>query len=213
MNSEKVDEHIKRFSKWRAHPWHGLEIGPEAPKIVNAYVEITPFDSVKYEIDKINGYLKVDRPQMSSSLPPAVYGFIPKTLCSKRVAKYSKKTDVGDMDPLDICVLSERVINRAEVILRAKIIGVIKTIDENKADDKIIAVLKGDALWEKADDIEDIPKVLVQRLTHYFLTYKQVYGEENKVEIEGIGGSKDAYKLVEAAMKDYDDKFTSEETQ
>lgn len=209
MSLETNDICVRGFSKWRAHPWHGLEIGPEAPKIVNAYVEITPFDSVKYEIDKINGYLKVDRPQMSSSLPPAVYGFIPKTMCSKRVAKYSKKTDVGDLDPLDICVLSERVINRAEVILRAKVIGVIKTIDEGKADDKIVAVLKGDTLLDNANDINDIPKVLVQRLTHYFLTYKQIYGEENKVEIEGIGGSEDAYKLVEAAMKDYEDKFTS----
>ena len=68
------------FSRWRPHPWHGLDLGADAPRIVNAYIEITPSDGIKYEIDKETGYLKVDRPQMSSALPPALYGFIPTHL-------------------------------------------------------------------------------------------------------------------------------------
>src|SRR5262249_38058140 len=67
------------FSRWRPHPWHGLDIGPNAPRVVIAYIEITPFDMIKYEIDKASGYLMVDRPQRSSSHPPALYGFIPRT--------------------------------------------------------------------------------------------------------------------------------------
>jgi len=76
-----------KFSRWRPHPWHGLDIGPNAPRVVIAYIEITPFDMIKYEIDKDSGYLMVDRPQRSSSHPPALYGFIPRTYCSTRVAR------------------------------------------------------------------------------------------------------------------------------
>jgi hypothetical protein len=67
---------MKGFSAWRPYPWHGLPPGPDPPAIVNAYIETTPFDLVKYEIDKVTGYLCVDRPQATSSLPPSLYGFI-----------------------------------------------------------------------------------------------------------------------------------------
>ena len=63
-----MGSHVNLF---RPHPWHGLEVGPSAPEVVNAYIEITPFDLMKYEVDKISGYLRVDRPQRSSSQPPA----------------------------------------------------------------------------------------------------------------------------------------------
>src|SRR5690554_2246311 len=110
------------FYRWRPHPWHGLSVGPDSPRLVHAYIEITPFDSVKYEIDKETGYLRVDRPQRSSSQPPTLYGFIPRTYCGPRVAAMSDKATVGDKDPLDICVLSERPITRAEVLVNAKVI-------------------------------------------------------------------------------------------
>ena len=79
------------FSRWRPHPWHGLPVGPEAPKVVYAYIEITPYDTVKYEVDKESGYLRVDRPQRYSSQPPTLYGFIPQTYCAERVCKLSPK--------------------------------------------------------------------------------------------------------------------------
>ena len=100
------------FSRWRPHPWHGLDLGADAPRIVNAYIEITPFDMIKYEIDKVSGYLRVDRPQRSSSHPPALYGFIPTTYCGARIAKLAPGCERGDGDPLDICVISERPIER-----------------------------------------------------------------------------------------------------
>src|ERR1043165_1018682 len=108
------------FSRWRPHPWHGLEVGDDAPRIVNAYIEITPFDVIKYEIDKASGYLRVDRPQSTTSQPPALYGFIPKTYCGDRIAKLAPGCEKGDGDPLDICVVSERPIERSEGLLRAR---------------------------------------------------------------------------------------------
>src|SRR6187549_1495914 len=149
------------FFRWRPHPWHGLEPGKEAPRVVQAYIELTPFDFVKYEVDKTTGYLRVDRPQRYSSQPPTLYGFIPQTLCGPRVCKLSPKTTRGDGDPMDICVLSERPINRAEVILRAKVVGGIQLVDGEEADDKIIAVLANDNIWAKAENITDLPEAVV----------------------------------------------------
>lgn len=63
-----------KFMQWRPHPWHGLSPGRQPPGRIWAYIEITPFDLVKYEIEPKTGYLKVDRPQRSSSLPPAYTG-------------------------------------------------------------------------------------------------------------------------------------------
>lgn len=195
------------FYRWRPHPWHGLETGPQPPQIVNAYIEITPFDLMKYEIDKVTGYLRVDRPQRSSSQPPALYGFIPRTYCDKRVAKLSSTAQTGDGDPLDICVVSERPINRGEVILTARIVGGLDVNDGGEADDKIIAVLQNDNVWGKADNITDLPAILVERISHYFATYKMIPGEESKLRVERVYDRDHALKVVEAAMADYYDEY------
>ena len=89
------------FYRWRPHPWHGLESGSNLPSLVNAYIEITPFDMVKYELDEKTGYLHVDRPQRSSALPPTLYGFIPRTYCGRRVSALMPNAIKGDSDPLD----------------------------------------------------------------------------------------------------------------
>jgi inorganic pyrophosphatase len=195
------------FYRWRPHPWHGLEPGKEAPRIVQAYIELTPFDFVKYEVDKTTGYLRVDRPQRYSSQPPTLYGFIPQTLCGPRVSKLSPKTTRGDGDPMDICVLSERPINRAEVILRAKVVGGIQLVDGDEADDKIIAVLANDNIWAKADNISDLPEAVIARLEHYFSTYKGMYGEKPVTTVESIYDSQYAQNVITASMADYDEEF------
>src|SRR4030095_13139763 len=128
-------------SRCRPHPWHGLEIGPEPPSVLNAFIEITPFDLIKYEVDKVSGYLRVDRPQRGSSHPPALYGFVSRTFCDSARQRLSPKSVRGDGDPLDICVLSERPIARSEIIVRARVVGGLQMIDNGDADDKIIAVL------------------------------------------------------------------------
>jgi len=195
------------FYRWRPHPWHGLELGPAPPRVVHAYIEITPFDLVKYEIDKVTGYMRVDRLQRTSSQPPTLYGFIPRTYCGARVHALSPASERGDRDPLDICVISERPINRSEVILSARVVGGIQAIDGGEADDKIIAVLNNDEFWQKAEDLSDLPGILVERLRHYFATYKMVPGETAQMSIEKVYDRDHALRVVSAAIKDYDEAY------
>jgi inorganic pyrophosphatase len=193
----------KAFYYWRPHPWHGLESGPKPPELVTAYIEITTFDSVKFEIDKITGYVRVDRPQRASSLPPTLYGFIPRTYCGPRVAALNPVVDKADGDPLDICVISERPINRAEILLTAKVIGGIQLVDHGEADDKIVAVLANDLVWADIDDIEHLPHVLIERLTHYFKTYKMIEGEEEDTYVNQVYSAEFAHQVVQASIYDY----------
>lgn len=203
----------KDFYRWRPHPWHGLEVGPQPPALVYAFIEITSFDLVKYEVDKLTGYLRVDRPQRTSSSPPTLYGFIPRTYCAERVGALSDYAEHGDGDPLDICVFSERPINRAEVILQARVIGGIHMIDHHEADDKIIAVLENDTIWGLARDLDDVPSVLVDRLRHYFSTYKIMPGQPVETSIEGTYGAARAQEVVLAAMEDYQAHFSNPDQQ
>jgi inorganic pyrophosphatase len=195
------------FFRWRPHPWHGLEVGPDPPQLVYAYIEITPFDMVKYEVDKNTGYLRVDRPQRTPSHPPTLYGFIPRTYCGDRVGDLSVGAQEGDGDPLDICVVSERPITRSEVILNARVVGALQMVDSGDADDKIIAVLENDNFWGDVQDISGLPEILVERLEHYFSTYKMVPGVSARVNIDRVLDHADAKKLVEAAIADYQDLF------
>jgi inorganic pyrophosphatase len=185
-----------------------LEVGPDAPEIVHAYIEITPFDLMKYEVDKVSGYLRVDRPQRSSAQPPTLYGFIPRTYCDERVRRLSPAARRGDGDPLDICVLSERAIARNEIIVRCRVIGGLQMIDNGEADDKIISVLENDDVWRGARNVGDVPSVLVERLQHYFLTYKVVPRQRSKARIAKVYGRAHALRVVRAAMADYKDNFS-----
>lgn len=196
------------FFRWRPHPWHGLEVGDNAPKVVNAFIELTPFDTIKYEVDKKTGYMRVDRPQRSSSLPPSLYGFIPRTYCGNHVGELSKEDVKGDRDPLDICVLSERPIDRNEVILSARVIGGLHMVDHDEADDKIISVLDNDTYYADIQSVNDLPPVLIERLRHYFGTYKLIPGKnQNDVYVQGIFDAEHAYKVIEASVKDYEEMF------
>lgn len=197
------------FSQWRPHPWHGLEVGREPPVHVNAFIEITPYDLIKYEVDKASGYLRVDRPQRTSSQPPALYGFIPQTYCGDRIAALSPNAVRGDGDPLDICVISERPIARSEVIVPARVVGGIQLLDRGEADDKIVAVLEGDFVWNGISDLEDLPRILVERLEHYFSTYKLVPGADLQIHVQSVYGAEHAARVVEAAMQDYRDLRSS----
>jgi inorganic pyrophosphatase len=196
------------FYRWRPHPWHGLDVGPEPPGLVHAFIEITPFDLVKYEVDKVTGYLRVDRPQRTSSQPPTLYGFIPRTYCGKQVAAMMPKAKRGDGDPLDICVLSERPITKSEVIINVRVIGGLPMLDNGEADDKIIGVLAADNIWSHIEDIGELPQALVLRLRHYFTTYKVMPGDTSEsVSIGESYNRSHAEKVIKAAMSDYEDEF------
>lgn len=199
------------FRTNKAHPWHGVPIGENVPEEVTVFIEIVPRDTVKYEVDKETGYLKIDRPQQYSNVVPANYGFIPQTYCAEGIAQLARHKSEsiaisgGDTDPLDILVLSEHHIPRGDIILKARPIGGFCLIDGGEADDKIIAVLKGDKVFEQYEEISQLPKGILERFEHYFLTYKSLPDDPNICEIAFSYGRDDSYNVIKTAMADYAD--------
>lgn len=180
--------------------------------MVTVYVEIVPSDTIKYEVDKESGYLKVDRPQKFSNIIPALYGFIPRTYCDEEVKKLAvesgaKDVTMGDHDPLDICVLSSHNIQSGNLLMDAIPIGGFKMIDKGEADDKIIAVMVGDQSYGHVRDISELPEAEIKRLKHYFLTYKNLPYEEASCRIDETYGAEHAKKVVEASIKDYQTNY------
>lgn len=198
---------------FRSHPWHGVPIGQRTPEVVTCFIEIVPTDRVKYEIDKATGYLKVDRPQLYSNICPAPYGFLPQTYCGARVGALSSERThrpglMGDGDPLDVCVLTQNPITHSDILLQARPIGGIRMLDGNEADDKIIAVLEGDGLYGGYADLFDVPKAVVNRLAHYFETYKLAPGATTKpIEITHLFGREESHLVITRAQEDYTEKF------
>ena len=196
----------------QAHPWHGISPGEKAPETVTAFIEIVPLDTVKYEIDKVSGHLKLDRPHKYSSLCPTLYGFIPQTYCGNKVAelvklKTGKNILVGDNDPMDICVLTERAITRSSILVSARPIGGLRLIDRDESDDKIISVLIEDPVFGDYTDLSQIPKGLLDRLRHYFLTYKEIpevpISTKSRIEISDVYGADEALSVINESIKDY----------
>lgn len=196
-----------RIDPFRPHPWHGLSPGEGAPEVVDAFVEMTPFDRVKYEVDKRTGYVRVDRPQAGASICPTLYGFIPRTYCGERVRKLSSGATRGDGDPMDVCIVSDRSIDRAEIVVASRVVGGLQMVDGGEADDKIVAVLANDGVWGGVRDIADLPRDLVARLEHYFLTYKLVPGKPRAVRIAKVYGAARARRVIRASMADYKERF------
>ena len=203
-------------NKFKAHPWHGIPAGKDAPEIVTAYIEIVPTDTIKYEIDKESGFLMVDRPQKFSNVVPNLYGFIPQTYCDEKVAEFAKektgrKDMLGDGDALDICVLTQRTINHSDILMHARPVGGFRMIDNGEADDKIIAVLKGDEVYQNWNDITDCTPEMINRLKHYFLTYKGIPGEGKQAcEITHTYGREEAYEVIKRSQEDYKINYAKE---
>ncbi|MBJ7449473.1 MAG: inorganic pyrophosphatase [Parachlamydiales bacterium] len=217
MTDSKLAHPLSSVSPFfTAHPWHGVSIGKQAPYTVVAYIEIVPSDTIKYETDKQSGFLKIDRPQKYSNYCPALYGFLPQTYCGKKVGDHCSKMMkrdgiVGDNDPLDICILSEKPILRSNILVDAIPIGGFRTLDGNQADDKIIAVLKGDLVYGEITDVSQCPPNLIDRLRHYFLTYKDFPGDcqTRELEIKETFGKEEAHTIVRLAQEDYINNFKS----
>ena len=194
---------------FKSHPWHGISLGENVPEEVRAFIEIVPTDTVKYEVDKATGYLSIDRPQKFSNIVPSLYGFIPQSFCGPQMAELTNKAlarmDIdGDGDPLDICVLTEKDVTHGDIIVTARPIGGLRLLDHNQADDKIIAVLKNDAVYGEMTDIEQVPTPIIRRLIHYFTTYKDIPGE-NKTRMKFVStyGAKIAHDVINRSLEDY----------
>ncbi len=206
---------------FRAHPWHGVSPGVFAetvPTSLNTYIEIVPADAVKYELDKESGHLRLDRPHRYSSLCPTLYGFVPQTYCGESVAELCQERIgstvkiKGDGDPLDICVLTEKGFTHGDFLVRARPVGGLRLIDGNEADDKIIAVLENDITYGNIADITEVPRGLLDRLTHYFLTYKQLPSEApRRIEITDIYNRLEAHEVIRRSLADYRASFGAPE--
>lgn len=200
--------------RYKSHPWHGVDIGPDAPNLITCFIEMVPTDTVKYEVDKVTGYLRIDRPQKYSNVVPALYGFIPQTYSGPKVADFAmsktQRTGItGDSDPIDICILTEKEITHGDILVRCRPIGGFRMIDGNEADDKIIGVLYGDAVYGDYKDINDVPDLVIDRLKHYFLTYKDLPGNKANTEITHTYNIEEAQELIVCSMEDYQNKFSS----
>ena len=209
-------ELVKLFEqKFVAHPWHGVAIGENVPNEVRAYIEINSSDQIKYEIDKPSGRLIIDRPQKYSNIVPALYGFVPQTYCDQKIADYCMEKSgrtgiVGDCDPLDIIVLSERNIDRGDILVDCIPVGGFRMIDGGEADDKIIAVLKDDQAYGHIRNIEDVPSKVIDRVKHFFLTYKENPNDDGatkEVEITHTYGREEAFEVIKLSNEDYLDVY------
>jgi inorganic pyrophosphatase len=217
--ADKLSDPIGRLMglRYKSHPWHGVNIGPDAPEKLTAFIEVVPTDTVKYEVDKVSGYLKLDRPQKYSNVVPAMYGFIPQTFCGERVGEFcrqktGRKNVKGDGDPIDICVLTEKEIAHGDILVTARPIGGFRMLDGNQADDKIIAVLHNDVVYDHYVDITDCPDLVIERLKHYFLTYKDMPGVSGQAEITHTYGVSEAYQVIKHSIADYSSRFNNLET-
>ncbi len=169
------------------NPWHKVNIGEDAPNIVNGIIEIPKNTRAKYELDKESGLLKLDRVLYSSMYYPANYGFIPQTYCD-------------DKDPLDIVILSQITVVPM-CIVAAKVIGVMRMLDGGELDDKIIAVAENDMSVSHIDDISELPEHFFKELRNFFEDYKKL--EHKTVEVEDFQNAEMAKKIVEKSIVDY----------
>ncbi|GER28630.1 inorganic pyrophosphatase-like protein [Striga asiatica] len=184
--NERILSSLSRKSV-AAHPWHDLEIGPEAPIIFNCVVEISKGSKVKYELDKKTGLIKVDRILYSSVVYPHNYGFIPRTLCE-------------DSDPMDVLVIMQEPVLPG-CFLRAKAIGLMPMIDQGEGDDKIIAVCADDPEYRHYTDIKELPPHRLAEIRRFFEDYKK--NENKDVAVNEFLPATSAYEAIQTSMDLY----------
>ena len=169
------------------HPWHDVTPGENLPKEFNAIVEIPFGSSVKYELDKVSGLIKLDRVLYSAVYYPANYGFIPQTLAE-------------DDDPLDVLVLCQETVVPL-TLMHARTIGLMTMIDAGKKDHKIIAIATEDPEFNSYIEAREMPPHRLTMLRRFFQDYKTLEGKA--VEVDEIEPAANAYPIIEDALHRY----------
>lgn len=171
--------------------WHDVDPSRIKPEHFIACIEIAKGGKNKYELDKETGFLILDRVLFTSTHYPANYGFIPRTFAE-------------DLDPLDVLVLCQEPIDPLTLV-RCKPIGVIKMIDSDAIDEKIIAVAENDPSINGYEDISQLPHHLFDEISHFFEVYKQLEGK--KTSVKEVLGHKDAVKIIQESIISYQKKY------
>lgn len=172
------------------HCWHDVVPGENLPRQFTAVIEIPMGSSVKYELDKPTGLLKMDRLLYSAVHYPANYGFIPQTYAE-------------DDDPLDVLVLCQESVAPL-TLLQARAIGLMTMVDAGAMDHKILAVASGDPEYADVFDISDLPGHRLQTLRRFFQDYKQLEGKH--VEVDEIQPVSTVDAVIEDALQVYSQK-------
>jgi inorganic pyrophosphatase len=172
------------------HPWHDVTPGSGLPQEFNSIIEIPFGSSVKYELDKPSGLIKLDRILYSAVYYPANYGFIPQTLAE-------------DDDPLDVLVLCQETVVPLTII-HARAIGLMTMIDSGKKDHKIIAIATEDPEFNAYREAAEMPPHRLIMLRRFFQDYKQLEGKS--VEVDEILSAGEAYPIIEDALHRYSEQ-------
>jgi len=172
------------------HPWHDVTPGDKLPHEFYSVVEIPFGSSVKYELDKTSGLIKLDRVLYSAVYYPANYGFIPQTLAE-------------DDDPLDVLVLCQETVVPLTLI-HARTIGLMTMIDSGKKDHKIIAVATQDPEFNSYREAGEMPSHRLLMLRRFFQDYKLLEGKA--VEVDEIRPAAEAYPIIEDSLRRYSEQ-------
>src|SRR5262245_46986076 len=172
------------------HPWHDVTPGEHLPREFTVVIEIPTGSSIKYELDKATGLLKVDRVLYSAVYYPANYGFIPQTLAE-------------DDDPLDVLVLCQEAVAPL-TLMCARAIGLMTMLDSGRKDHKVIAVATHDPEFNSFQEVSEMPDHRVRMIRAFFEDYKHLEGKS--VEVDKVLPSSKAFPIIEAALKLYREK-------
>jgi inorganic pyrophosphatase len=173
-----------------AHPWHEVTPGENLPGQFVVVVEIPARSSVKYELDKKTGLLKLDRILYSAVHYPANYGFIPQTYAE-------------DDDPLDVLVLCQEPLAPLTLV-QARAIGMMTMLDTGKKDHKILAVALHDPEYSSFREADELPPHRLTFLRRFFQDYKQLEGKA--VEVDEFQPAATALPIIEQALERYSEK-------
>ncbi|HQY88034.1 MAG TPA: inorganic diphosphatase, partial [Tepidisphaeraceae bacterium] len=169
------------------NPWHDVTPGESIPREFETVIEIPFGSSVKYELDKESGLIRLDRILFSAVYYPANYGFIPQTLAE-------------DDDPLDVLVLCQESVAPLTII-QARTIGLMTMIDSGKKDHKIIAVAMKDPEYNHYQEATEMPPHKLAMLKRFFIDYKTLEGKA--VEVDEFQPAAAAYPVIEDALARY----------